>query len=177
MQEGKVCFHGLPIQHEIINKRCVLNSKWWQSFYKNSFHRGSCQCPDGVQWWTYWALVLIRDDWNREKDDVFDKYLHHCVFLPLWDSFWKDKGRPLFVLSCRVGVKYFCQDFFDLLNVPKVSASTFYRYLKKVVYPVTYCYWLQQQAEIITELKVTKGRSLMKTKPDIVNFSQNQMMG
>ena len=69
--------------------------------------------------------------------------------------FEKIKVGLLHCIDMIVQCKYF-QSFFTLLHVPQVSASTFYRYLKRVVYPVTYCYWLQQQAEIITDMKVNK---------------------
>ena len=65
--------------------------------------------------------------------------------------------KPIIFWLKSVIKRHLFQSLFILLRVPSVSASTYYRYLKKVVYPVTYFYWLRQQSEIIQSVKVCKG--------------------
>ena len=46
------------------------------------------------------------------------------------------------------------QAFFDRCNILSISASTYYRHLKKLVYPVIWTYWLMEQARNIEEVMV-----------------------
>ena len=56
----------------------------------------------------------------------------------------------LSVIYSRVTV----QAFFDRSNILSISASTYYRHLKKLVYPVIWTYWLMEQARNIEEVMV-----------------------
>jgi len=42
--------------------------------------------------------------------------------------------------------------FFDRCNILTISSSTYYRHLKKLVYPVIWTYWLMEQARNIKEV-------------------------
>ena len=54
--------------------------------------------------------------------------------------------------------------FFTKCGISLVSESTFYRYLKNLVYPVTYDFWLRDQASIINDLKEGEKASGMGSK-------------
>ena len=43
--------------------------------------------------------------------------------------------------------------FFGKCGISIVSDSTYYRYMKKLIYPVVYDYWLKEQASVIKEIK------------------------
>ena len=45
------------------------------------------------------------------------------------------------------------QRFFTKCGIDLVSDSTFYRYLKKFIYPVVYDFWLRDQASTIHNIK------------------------
>ena len=51
------------------------------------------------------------------------------------------------------------QSFFSKCGINLVSESTFYRYLKKFVYPVVYDFWLRDQASSINGIKKADGES------------------
>ena len=54
--------------------------------------------------------------------------------------------------------------FFTKCGISLVSESTFYRYLKNLVYPVTYNFWLRDQASIINDLKEEEKASGIGSK-------------
>jgi len=45
--------------------------------------------------------------------------------------------------------------FFDGIGIVSISANTYYRHLKSLVYPVIWTYWLMQQSQNIAEVMVT----------------------
>ena len=51
------------------------------------------------------------------------------------------------------------QNFLSRCGVNLVSESTFYRYLKKFVYPIVYDYWLKEQASLINNIKKSDAES------------------
>ena len=60
----------------------------------------------------------------------------------------------LIVYSFLSGLEYDpLKAFFDQCNVLYPSASTYYRYLQKYVYPVTWCFWLSHKEDNINKIR------------------------
>ena len=57
----------------------------------------------------------------------------------------------IFLLILFLNIKAFC----DRCNILFISSSTYYRFLKKLLYPVIWCYWLMDQTRILAEIMVT----------------------
>ena len=52
------------------------------------------------------------------------------------------------------------QSFFIMAGIQSISSSTYYRYLKKIVYPVTWTFWLMHQAQNISSMIVSTSMVL-----------------
>ena len=60
-------------------------------------------------------------------------------------------------------LKYSFQAFCDRCNILFVSSTTFYRFKRKVLYPVIWCFWLMHQAQNLAEIMVVWSLFQFKT--------------
>ena len=58
-------------------------------------------------------------------------------------------AKPLFMS--------FFKAFCDRCNILFISSTTFYRFKRKLLYPVIWCYWLMHQAQNLAEMMVKKN--------------------
>ena len=49
---------------------------------------------------------------------------------------------------------FYIQAFLDHCRILFISPSTYYRYLKKLLYPVIWTYWKVEQAKTLTDIMV-----------------------
>ena len=80
------------------------------------------------------------------------EYPADCLYFPSWTSVWPTQGITWVHLYWIVHT--IIQAFCDCCNILFISPSTYYRYLKKVLYPVIWCYWLMHQAATLADIMV-----------------------